>query len=294
MKRDPENKGLHEDLPDLSGALFSRMNIPWEKEKDQVWEELQLGLMREVPAGKVRRFPSQKRWIALAASIALLLAVTGFMRFFAVTVTTPAATHTAITLPDGSVMELNASTTVQYHPLWWRFSRRLEMEGEARFIVKTGNRFVVSSERARTEVLGTSFIIYARDESYSVTCQTGQVRVSSREGEEEVTLYPNRQVEMKPDGGFDLSDIPEGSVSSGWMDNLLIFSSTPLRLVFEEIERQYDVLIHTPPDMEYLYSGNFALDLTLEDVLALLCRPFDLNYEQTTGNTYRIFRAEEE
>ena len=72
------------------------------------------------------------------------------------------------------------------------------------------------------------------------------------------------------------------------MSNLILFSSTPLRLVFDEIERQYGIIIETPTEMQQLYSGNFSVNEPLEDVLYLLCRPFDLEYEKLTGKTYRI------
>ena len=94
---------------------------------------------------------------------------------------------------------------------------------------------------------------------------------------------------MEPSGGFSVTKL-EGALSSpGWTDNLIMFSSAPLRLVFEEIERQFGIVIETPDGMQQVYSGNFSLDQTVENILSLLCLPFDLEYERQTGNKYLVY-----
>ena len=67
---------------DLSKGLFSGADIPWEKSKAEIWTELEKGLEKEDRSPVlVRRMLPGKQWLALAASLLLLLSVGSFMRF---------------------------------------------------------------------------------------------------------------------------------------------------------------------------------------------------------------------
>ena len=182
---------------------------------------------------------------------------------------------------------------MKYHPYWWFISRQVELEGEAFFHVEKGNKFRVISAHATTEVLGTTFNVFARDRDYIVTCHTGSVRVSETITGSAVILSPNERSTMEPSGGFTVTQLDNSLNSPGWTDNLVMFASTPLRLVFEEIERQFGIVIETPVEMQQVYSGNFSLDQPVENILSLLCLPFDLEYERQTGKKYLVYPATE-
>lgn len=291
-----ENRHIdNQNDPDrLSDQFFSGAKIPWEKSKAEVWQDLEERLTKEDRSPElVRRFLPGKQWLALAASLVLLLSVSGFMRIYSVKTFCPQGVHTSLQLPDGSNVELNASTHVKYHPYWWFISRQVELEGEAFFSVEKGKKFKVVSFNAITEVLGTSFNVFARGEDYIVTCHTGSVRVTEAISGSAVTLSPNERGVMERSGGFNVTQVESPLTSPGWTGNLIMFSSAPLRLVFDEIERQYDIVIETPEVMQQLYSGNFSLDQPVENILSLLCLPFDLEYERQTGKKYLVYPSME-
>ena len=289
MKREHTYKNLKTDPGDLSSDLFSHSKIPWEKSKEEIWKDLYGNLHEEDRVkNSVSRFLPRKQWLAVAASIALLLAGSGFLRFYSVSSITPAGEHASLRLPDGSTVELNAETTLKYHPYWWRITRSVEFEGEAFFKVIPGSKFKVVSPQTFTEVLGTSFNIFARELEYNVACHSGKVRVTARSSNDNVLLTPNKHAHLDQSGSFKVASADDQEDVPAWTNNLLMFASTPLRLVFDEIERQYGIKIVTPEGMHLSYSGNFALDASLENILTLLCLPFDLLYEQTSGNTYTI------
>jgi ferric-dicitrate binding protein FerR (iron transport regulator) len=241
----------------------------------------------------VRRQLPGKQWLALAASLVLLLSVTGFMRFYSVKTFTPAGVHTSLNLPDGSVVEVNAATSIKYHPYWWFLSRRVDLEGEAFFTAEKGRKFQVVSDLGTTEVLGTTFNVFARGSNYQVSCHTGRVRVSGAMTDQSVILSPNEQAELEESGALKVSPLDIPRQAPGWTRNLIMFSSAPLSLVFEEIERQYGIVIETPAEMQQVYSGNFSLDQSVENILSLLCLPFDLTYERQTGNNYLVYPSGE-
>jgi ferric-dicitrate binding protein FerR (iron transport regulator) len=275
---------------ELTPESFPGIHLSWEKSKDEIWEDLQIR-MQEGSSKKtiVRSLLPGKTWLAVAASGALLVALLSFMRFHTVSSTAPSGIHTRVELPDGSRVKLNADTRISYKPYWWKFSRLVELEGEAWFDVNKGSRkFRVTSRKASTEVLGTTFNIYARKEQYRVECHSGKIALHAHKSKEQVILTPLTKAQLNSSGRFEVSTISEAEKGAHWTDNRLRFVSTPLKLVFEEIERQYGIEIECSFTQEYLYSGNFSLDIPLENVLHLLCRPFDLRYEQSSENRYII------
>ena len=290
MNQENRHRDLKKDPDGLPDQIFSNAKIPWEKSKAEVWNDLEEKITKEDRTNvNVRHLHPNRQWLALAASLVLLLSVSGFMKFYTVRTFCPEGVHTSQQLPDGSTVELNASTHLSYHPYWWFISREVKLEGEAFFQVEKGKKFKVQSSLATTEVLGTSFNVFARGEDYAVTCHTGSVKLSESKTGSAVILSPNERGQMEPSGGFSVTKL-EGALSSpGWTDNLIMFSSAPLRLVFEEIERQFGIVIETPDGMQQVYSGNFSLDQTVENILSLLCLPFDLEYERQTGNKYLVY-----
>jgi ferric-dicitrate binding protein FerR (iron transport regulator) len=294
MNQENRHIDKQNDPEGLSDLFFSKTKIPWEKSKEEVWNDLEERLAKEDQRPElVRHMLPGRQWLAMAASLVLLLSVSAFMRFYTVNNYCPEGVHTSLQLPDGSEVELNASTHLAYHPYWWFISRKVELEGEAFFHVEEGKKFRVISPHATTEVLGTTFNVFARDRDYIVTCHTGSVKVSETITGSAVILSPNERSTMEPLGGFTVTQLENSLGSPGWTDNLIMFASTPLRLVFDEIERQYGIVIETPEVMQQVYSGNFSLDQPVENILSLLCLPFDLVYERQTGTKYLVYPARE-
>jgi ferric-dicitrate binding protein FerR (iron transport regulator) len=294
MKQENRHKNKKNDPAELSGLFHSHSRIPWEKSKGEVWNDLEDLMAKEDQSPvRVRHLHPNRQWLALAASLVLLLSVSSFMRFYTVKSYSPQGVHASLQLPDGSGVELNASTHLSYHPYWWFVSREVKLDGEAYFKVEKGRNFRVVSGKASTEVLGTTFNIYARGEDYIVTCHSGSVRVSEDLTGSTVTLSPRERSILKASGGFSVSSLENTPDSPGWTGNMLMFASTPLRLVFEEIERQFGIVIEIPAEMPQVYSGNFSLDQSVENILSLLCLPFDLEYELQTGNKYLVYPSSE-
>ena len=75
------------------------------------------------------------------------------------------------------------------------------------------------------------------------------------------------------------------------MNPMLLFTSTPIHRVFEEIEKQYGIEIEVSEELSHLYSGKFSMDVPLENVLTLLCRPFNLRYDRITDKKYIVYPA---
>lgn len=290
MKQDKRHTSNKLDPEALSDLFSSKSKIAWEKSKEEIWDQMEDRLQkkgREASPGRTVHL--SRRWLGLTGALLVLLSIGTFLRLYTVKTFCPEGVHTSVQLPDGSSVELNASTHLSYHPYWWFISRKVELEGEAFFSVEKGRKFQVVSSSGITEVLGTTFNVFARGADYIVTCHSGSVRVLETAGSASVVLSPNQRTVLEPDGGFTVTELEQSLDSPAWTDNMIMFSSTPLRQVFEEIERQFGIVIETPAEMQQVYSGNFTLDQTVENILSLLCLPFDLEYEHKEGDTYRIY-----
>ena len=80
-------------------------------------------------------------------------------------------------MPDGSSVNLNAGSELEYTSFNWKKNRVLSLGGEAFFKVKKGKTFTVITKEGNVKVLGTQFKVKSREKLYEVTCFEGKVQV---------------------------------------------------------------------------------------------------------------------
>jgi transmembrane sensor len=276
--------GSEDDL--ASG--FPGIDLNYRTTKEEAWDELSRRIGSRVlqPRQKYTLYTK----FALAASILLILGITTFLRFHTVTTSCPAGKHLAVSLPDGSQVELNALSVITYHPYWLKYNRSVEFEGEAYFKVKTGTSFKVISKRGETLVLGTSFNIYSRGADYNVSCFTGAVKVVSTVKGESVIVFPSQQAFIQTDGSIRLVETKNIDASKAWTRGMFIFTGAPLKSVIEEIERQYNIQITTKEDYNLTYTGNFSKSISEKEVLDLVCTSLELKFEAKSDGEYLIYK----
>ena len=281
------------DLQDLTNDLFERTEIPFDKSREEVWKDLSGKIHAGESAGSSTRpvfFRYQR--VAVAATLALLLSAGVFSRLYRVKTVCPPGESMTLELPDGSMAELNGNTTLYVHPLWWPLSKKVYQEGEAFFRVKEGRKFTVHTKPGITEVLGTSFTVFARDNRFHVTCHSGRVQVKESSSKHSVTLSTNERADLKKGGAFGIKKVNVDPHSPAWKNRHLVFTSTPFREVMDEVELYYGIQIEYPENKDLVYTGNFKLDQSAEKTLSLICRPFNLTYEKRSESEYRIISSE--
>ncbi|HEY9113145.1 MAG TPA: FecR domain-containing protein [Bacteroidales bacterium] len=265
--------------------FFDKVEIPVFKPKEEVWKTISSSLGAEVPTKKI--FLNQRIILGIAASLLILAGIISFLRFYTQTISNPAGKYQMATLSDGSTVELNAGSTLTYHPYWFTFSRNLQFEGEGFFQVEKGKQFTVESKLGKTIVLGTSFNIYSRSEGYKVFCQTGKVKVVSTKNSE-VILVPGQMAEVDQLGKIKVSENITLEEPMSWRDNMFNFVAAPIQTVFEEIERQYNITITNTLETELYYTGHFSREKPVEEVLSLICKPFGINFVKKSENKYLV------
>jgi transmembrane sensor len=279
---DPAGKSLE---------MMSGTKIAWDKSKDQVWAELESKLVSTAKLEK-RIFFTPLVKLALAASILILAGISLIMQLTVRNIAVPAGEHSTVFLPDKSQVELNALSSISYKPLMYKFTRHIKFEGEAFFIVQPGKKFEVVSSKGITRVLGTRFNIFSRGSEYSVTCISGKVEVLETIRQNNVKLNPGEMVVAGPDGELEVQSGINTANTISWIRNRFSFTSAPLELVFKEIERQYDITITFPVTMDEKYTGSFNRTNSVESILNLVCKPFNLTYTRKSANEYSISSIE--
>ena len=186
------------EIENKEKKVFSNLQPNYSKNKKDVWSEINLAISQNELQRKKETTSTTKLWYkySIAASFLVLFSIGISLRLYTTEIYTLTNENSNHILPDGSKIELNAATTISYHPYWWKFNRSVNLEGEAFFKVQKGEEFNVISSNGTTQVLGTSFNIYSRNEEYKVYCKSGKVRVIDNELKE-VILQPGEFAETE-------------------------------------------------------------------------------------------------
>ena len=278
----------NKNIEEQEKELFSQLKPSYYKSKEDVWASLEKTITDDQTVQKTNTIRFVWLKYSAAASILIAIGLGLFARLYTTTVDVPAEQNSQHTLPDGSIVFLNAESSINYHPYWWSFNREVELNGEAFFEVEKGETFSVLSSMGSVEVLGTSFNIYNRDQTYTVYCKTGKVRVQNQHANE-VILKPGQFTNAESLARQTTEDLNSEQIMS-WRLNKFLYNTTPLTKVLEDFERHYGIRIDVQMNNinELHYTGLFKRDIGAEKALEIVSFSFDLIIEKTEENTYLV------
>lgn len=233
----------------------------------------------------------------LVAAVALIVFGTSVL-FFPKTVAVPYGEIATVQLPDGSKAELNSGSTLSYNRFFLGSDRSLSLNGEAYFKVSSSEKpFIVEANASVTKVTGTEFNIRSwstdPDRETVVTVAEGKVLfypVDQTENQIELSkgMFSRWHNEMAAPATPDSISITE---LGGWRQNRLIFRDQTLAVIFNELERRFDIQI----DLEVSEAGSETLTAfytdpgSPADILDDITMVKDLRYT-TTANGFRVFK----
>ena len=198
---------------------------------------------------------------------------------------TDIAQKEVITLPDNSVVTVNAMTTLYYDPTTWDDNRAVTLDGEAYFQVAKGATFSVETPNGLVSVLGTQFNVRNRDDKFEVYCYEGSVQVETA----------TKTVILKPGDRFResvkiSSNTPQSTtLQPSWVRDETSFEKTPLKEVLKEFERHYDVSVTVDKEVEnVLFTGSFT-HTNMKIALKSISLPFNLSHKKQ-GNKVTLSR----
>jgi len=188
-------------------------------------------------------------------------------------ITTAQGEQKEITLPDSSVVWLNACSKITYFKKSRVDKREVTLLGEAFFSVKKdrSRRFVVRTKDMTVTVFGTQFNIkcYPEDHIASTTLKSGKVEVTLNS--KDYILKPDQELLYnRNEKKSILQNASESSLL--WREGILNFSNMTLPEMVKNIERQYRVNFHYNPT-DYSndnYSVKFTNKDSVEDIMQVL------------------------
>lgn len=221
------------------------------------------------------------------------------------------------TLPDGSIVWINAGSKLSYNGDFNQTERIVKLEGEACFTVKSNKErpFVVQTSRLKVKAYGTVFNVkaYPGDKTIETTLVEGNVVVETKDRANETcsyTLKPRQNIVFNIETGTSefsggkitnkginnikrseapkeivrvISDIkPELYIS--WKDERWVVEGIKLDELATLLERRFNTKIEIQSDSlkSYKFTGTICNE-TLEQVLSILRLTTPLEYQIGKG-----------
>lgn len=197
-----------------------------------------------------------------------------------------------VTLPDGTKVWLNQSTTLTYPRQFSSKERNVHLEGEAYFEV-TKNRqkpFIVESQSMRVRVLGTIFNFKSSKDCRITEASLieGEIEVKGQKDEGMVILLPGQKAELNKTTGRLMVKQVNVRMDAAWHDGLIPFEQADIFEIAQTLERFYDVKIILSPDIkaDKTYSGVLKKKDTIDAVLKSLTNSIPINYKIVGDNIF--------
>ncbi len=239
------------------------------------------------PAVRSSRRRMRRLWVpALAAALTLA----GWLYLSTpVTVNAPLGSFATVALPDGSTVELNSGSALEYDRRFWRLpfveadERTVRLVGEGYFDVEHGERpFVVETMDARVRVLGTAFNVRTRDAGTVVTVTEGRVQVDDPSGAESVVLEAGDRARVV--NGVPTTEASGAAQALAWRDRGFAAQEQPLAAILGELERRYalDLTLTATQSSGDTLTLYYPQPTDAETILRDICTARDLNYRQTS------------
>ncbi len=247
------------------------------------------------------------RYILLSAAAVLVVAITGLLFMFRFYTKTPApVTYSTITtgkgerkkltLPDGTMLTMNAGTTISIPSNFGDNTRELTLTGQGTFDIQqdTKHPFIIHTGKIRTVVLGTAFDIkaYPGEKSLQVAVLNGKVRIEKQEDDHNEILAPGITKDQlltyeESSGKHELKHCKAADIA-GWQQNRLFFEQATLEEIAQVLERQYNT--HITLIGRAKHSCRYTLQLkneTLNNALQLIGQLSGMSY-QVNNNEIKI------
>ena len=203
------------------------------------------------------------------------------------TMTTPPGGQYRLLLPDGSIVWLNAASSIRFPTAFSGKERKVTITGEAYFEVATlytkGGReklpFIVQVNAPSAfggpgdggmeiQVLGTHFNVnaYAEEDAIKTTLLEGSVKIVK--GNNSSTLLPGQQAQLQNTGLIKINRDADTEEAVAWKDGYFQFSSADLPTVLRQAARWYNLEVEFAGDIpKDRFTGKISRTVNLSRLL---------------------------
>lgn len=293
-----------EESPSNSNEFFS-IKDTWDslsKSRENSAEQLVLFYKNQYSRAKASRMIWIRSLSAVAAVllVGLLLTVlipsqpevkqTGNLQVYSV----PLGSRSKVLLADGSVVNLNSGSELQFSSSFSSNNRVVNLTGEAFFNVKTDKEhpFVVKTKDFDVKVTGTKFNVCSyNDNSYATTTLAeGIITLEKNRNSEIVRVSPG--IKFQLDRKNNEHTLAEADIESeiAWKDDQFIFKNIPFPELAKRLERWYDVKLNYSDQrlQNCNFTGKFKNQETIWQVLDALKLTSPIDYTKKSFREFTI------
>ncbi|MEM1215973.1 MAG: FecR domain-containing protein [Bacteroidota bacterium] len=246
---------------------------------------------------KVRKLRPLRRYLAIAASLLLLVGAAWWLRPgeavapTLLSVVTEADERREVILPDGSSVWLNQNSTLRYPTTFATAERKVDLRGEAYFTVQANpaQPFKIKAQYGvEVEVLGTEFNLSTRNNAH-LSLQVDEGKVAMRHlATQSEQVIPAGQATTWDIAIQNFDPTPVSSNRNAWQTGDLRFEATPLSAALTDAERLFDVrFIMTNAPLNECTITAFLPQVTPEQFLSSLQNAFGITWTKV-DDTYQL------
>ncbi|WP_420150452.1 FecR family protein [Spirosoma sp.] len=199
---------------------------------------------------------------------------------------TPYGQTATYQLDDGTSVTLNANSVLRVPRFGFGSdNREVFLEGEGAFTVThtpTNQRFIVrTDDDFQVEVLGTEFVVYARERGKRVFLNKGKVKLALPKGQQ-LYMKPGNVVTVANSGHYQLTQTVPARPYLAWKDHWFYFDNTSLAEIAEQIQERFGLEVVVPDSAlaQRRIAGNFKAEKA-DDLLQILTELLNLNVVKT-------------
>lgn len=304
LKASPENQKHFQQMREIWFSTISA-NEEERYNKEEAYNRF-LNRTRQIPQEEktVKKLFLHKFFYG-AAAVALLCLIsfasyrTGTeqvkKQFAEMVVEAPLGSKTRLYLPDGTLVWLNAGSTITYSQGFGVEERKLKLSGEGYFEVTRNKQlpFEITTKELQLRVLGTKFNFrnYPEDEEVSVSLLEGKVSLRNYLKNDALCyLEPDQKAILNKKNGKLMVSASEARYTAEWTNGFLFFDEELLPDIIKELERSYNVKIYIEDESlkTFRFYGNFVRkEQTIQEILEMLASTGKLEY-RIEGKTVRL------
>ncbi|NIG52998.1 FecR family protein [Chitinophaga sp. Cy-1792] len=268
-----------------------KQHIPSDEAAQASWEK-HLQLISAQEANKAAPAPASifplRKALKIAAMFAGVAIITATYIFFPrsatrITAQTGYGEIRQITLPDGSLVDLNANSSISYNSKWKSGEKReIWLKGEALFNVvhinkdtnniKEQERFLVHTKGLTVTVLGTVFDVRQRRQKTEVALQSGKIRLSFEDADkDDVILQPGQFISYNEGDKQTATENIAAEKFSAWKDRKLILNNPSVSEILKYLEDTFGkkIILEDKKRDSQIINGPILLS-SLDDALFVL------------------------
>lgn len=208
-------------------------------------------------------------------------------------VVVPYGEQLQVVLQDGTTVQLNSGSRLQYPKSFGLFRRKVKLTGEGYFSVakETGRPFVVNLNEISVKVTGTKFNVkaYPDDCRITVALEEGSVNIADKKN----NIYPlkvGQNAEYYRNSGIcKVSNVEDMSVHTAWRTKSLNFYRTPLKDILKTLERQYEIqfIVADSSLLNYKFSISTS-KVNANEILMDLEKVSKIRFTTKGNNNYEV------